>query len=544
MRFLFYGLFLSLYFSNLKAQVFKTVVPQWTSYEISLSSESNYQNPYTDVDVWAIFSNEKGDSLRRPAFWDGEKIWKIRFAPPHASQKWHWRTISSNENDSGLHQIQGRFESSINEQSNALLKSGLLKISPKARNVIHHSGAPFLMIADTPWAIPFRATTEQVEIYAKERQAKGFNTALMMTVQPDMKAVGPNKRDTDQGFARAFDDLSEGHINEMNVAYFKYYDKIVDILLKHEIVPVFQPVFHGYGWKGLEVLGRTIAPEEYVRYCKYLLARYGSGPAFWLLGGDHNGKDPGILESGEMMEEWDCYQQPTGIHYNPCDDYLADWADGENSHCFHFNKSFQEKDWLDFQWAQSGHDGEHLYQKVERMYNNLPTKAVANGEPTYEGMNNGKNGLGWWQGEEAWMQLMHGGTMGVVYGAATLWQWKISKTEKGWPAWTDQSTSWKEALQMEGSTYVGLVGRILKSSDLTDIEKHWDMAAGKPLLAKEGLYISYLNEGGTITIDGMPKNLNYRWVDPKTGNTKQMGKASSTTFKAPDQSAWVLIVTK
>jgi hypothetical protein len=365
----------------------------------------------------------------------------------------------------------------------------------------------------------------------------------MMTVQPDMRAEGPNSRNTERGFKRAFEDLSNGHLNQINVSYFQYYDEIVNILFEHEIAPVFQPVFHGYGWKGLDVLGRTVAPEEYVRYCKYLLARYGSQPAIWLLGGDHNGKDPGVLESGEMLEKWDCYEQPTGIHYNPCDDYLASWADGDESHCFHYNQSFQEAEWLDFQWAQTGHDSEHLYHKVERMYANVPTKAVANGEPTYEGMNDGKNGLGWWQGEEAWMQLMHGGTMGIVYGAATLWQWKISPAEEGWPAWTDQQTSWQEAMDMEGSTYAGLVGKVLSKVDLTDIEKRWDLANGKPLLAKENeCYVSYLNEGGTIEISGLPVGLYYRWVDPKTGNTFKEGKTSGASFKAPTKNPWVLII--
>ena len=160
------------------------------------------------------------------------------------------------------------------------------------------------------------------------------------------------------------------------------------------------------------------------------------------------GRDPGVQPSGEMMEQWDCYGQPTGLHYNPCDDYIASWAvDNPLKHCEHYNKMFQAEAWLDFQWAQTGHGGEHLLHKVERMYENHPTKASANGEPTYEGMNNGKNGLGWWQGEEAWMQLMAGGTMGVVYGAATLWQWKVSPEEEGWPAWTDQNTSWDQGIE-------------------------------------------------------------------------------------------------
>jgi len=528
------------------------LVPQYTTHEISLRSNAEYENPYTDVEVWANFVNSKNDTLKRPAFWDGGNTWKIRFAPTDVNGIWSWTSFCSDKNNRGLHAKTGSLLSTpnaesiipmLNSESNQLIKNGPLKMSKGSRNVVQHSGKSFLVVGDTPWAIPFRATKEQVEVYAKDRQEKSFNAALMMTLQPDKKAEGPNERNTEQGFKRAFKDLSDGHINQINTDYFQYYDNLVQTLLDHEIVPVFQPVFHGYGWKGLEVLGRTIEPAEYVRYCKYLLARYGSNPAIWLLGGDHNGKDPGVLESGKMMQEWDCYAQPTGIHYNPCDDYLADWADGDESHCFHYNKSFQEEEWLDFQWAQTGHSDEHLYHKVERMYDNLPTKAVANGEPTYEGMSDGKNGLGWWQGEEAWMQLMHGGTMGVVYGSASIWRWKISATEEGWPEWTDHRLSWKESLALEGSTYVGLVGHILKALPMADIEKKWGLANGKPLLVKEGqLYVSYLNQGGEITIKNLPIGLNYNWVDPKTGEANIGGKAFGNTFKAPDENPWVLII--
>ena len=520
-------------------------IHQWATYEITLISSRDYPNPYTDVDVWGTFINQKGDSLMRPAFWDGENTWKIRFAPIDADQTWTWISYASNASDAGLHGQAGTFKSIPYSGSNSLIGLGPLKMSKGHRNLMHHSGKSFLMVADTPWAIPFRATKEQVDSYAKDRQQKGFNAALMMTLQPDTKAEGPNERNVAMGFKRAFSDLSEGHINTVNVDYFQYYDSLVQILIDHEIVPVYQPVFHGFGWKGLQVLGSNINPQEYVRYSKYLLARYGSMPAIWLIAGDHNGKDPGVQESGKMLELWDCYQQPVGIHYNPCDDYLAPWANGDRSHCFHYNKSFQDKTWLDFQWAQTGHDGEHLYHKVERMYDNQPTKAVANGEPTYEGMNNGQNGLGWWQGEEAWTQLMHGGTMGVVYGAASLWQWKVTPDEKGWDAWTDQPLSWEGALQLEGATYVGLIGHITKGLNVKDIEKRWDLADGKPVLAKEGtLYISFLRNGGEITIKNVPKNMDYTWIDPKTGLPKQLGKVTKDIFKAPDIGPWVLLITK
>lgn len=522
-------------------------VQQWTVHEITLSTDQAYENPYTDVDLWAVFVSEKGDSLLRPGFWDGGDSWKIRFTPPTANEKWTWQTYSSSKKDKGLSGKTGTLQSVAYKGDNQLLKHGLLGMSSGKRNVVHKDGTPFLVVGDTPWAMPFRATVDQAKIYAKDRQEKGFNAALLMSVQPDTKAQGPEERNTPQGFKRGFTDLHEGHINQLKPSYFQYLDSLIYVLLDHEIVPVYQPVFHGYGWKGKQVLGTNVDPNEYVRYCKYLLARYGSQPALWLPAGDHDGKDPGVKESGEMWEEWDAYQQPTGLHYNPCDDYVAAWAvNNPAKHCEHYNKSHQSEPWLDFQWAQTGHGNEHLYHKVERMYDNLPTKANANGEPTYEGMNGGKNGLGWWQGEEAWMQLMSGGTMGVVYGAATLWQWKVTPDEKGWPVWTDQPMSWREALDMEGSNYAGFVSKVFEGYDFADMEKRPDLTGGKnALLAKEGVfYISYLNTGGTITISGVPDGLPYHWVNPKVMELGEEKPVEGNTFVAPSKEPWVLVIGK
>ncbi|MBT8296916.1 MAG: DUF5060 domain-containing protein, partial [Maribacter sp.] len=231
---------------------------QWTTLEFTLLSQSQYENPYTDVEVWAYFTNQNGDTIKRPAFWDGDNIWKIRFTSPDSSSTWNWRLQASNTEDKGLHGITGSVSAKPYSGDSQLLANGLLKMAEGNRNVIQYSGKSFLVVGDTPWAIPFRATVDQVATYAKDRQGKGFNAALLMTLQPDMKAVGPNQRNTLEGFKRAFEDLSEGHINKINPSYFQYLDRLIEVLLHHEIVPVYQPVFHGFGWKGLKVLGNTI----------------------------------------------------------------------------------------------------------------------------------------------------------------------------------------------------------------------------------------------------------------------------------------------
>ena len=519
-------------------------VSQWTTFEISLNSEKEITDAYTAVDVWAEFSTGSGKTITRPAFWDGGTTWKIRFSPPDTGTTWSWKTFAS-INDSGLAGKTGQLRSVRYEGKSMLTKAGLLQMSEGKRNVIHADGTPFLVIGDTPWSIPFRAKPDQVKIYAEDRRKKGFNTALLMSVQPDRYAEGPDSRDTVTGYARAFDDLPDGHLNKLRPAYFQYLDSLISILLEHEIVPVYQPVFHGFGWKGKTVLGTTADPKEYARYCRYLVARYGSMPAFWLVSADGTGLDPGVKPGGEEVEKWDAYRQPTGIHYNPADNYLAEWAQGDSSKCFHYNKSHQGEPWLDFQWAQSGHGGEHITYKVEEMYNNKPLKAVLNGEPTYEGMGGGKFGLGWWQGEEAWTQLMHGGTMGVVYGAAALWQWKLTPDEEGWGSWTDQPLSWREAIELEGSQYVGHVSKAFTGFDFADMEKRWDLTDGKkPLLAREGkFYISYLQNGGSIEINNLPEGLDYYWLDPKTGEMELAGKTEKgKSFTAPGSAPWVLII--
>ncbi len=519
-------------------------IEQWTSHELVFTSQNDYSNSYIEQELWVEFVNDQQDTIIRPGFWNGKDKWIVRFAPPDANKIWNW-TSHSKKHDMGLSGQQGELQSISYSGQNKLLKHGLLQISKGRRNVVHADGTPFLVVGDTPWAIPFRATVDQVKIYAADRQNKGFNTALLMSVQPDMKAEGPDKRNTSLGFTRGFSDLSEGHLNQLVPEYFQYLDTLIYTLLDHEIVPVYQPVFHGFGWKGLTTLGPTADPDEYARYCKYLVARYGSMPAFWLISGDGTGTDPCVNPSGKIVEKWDAYHQPAGIHYSPADNYMPVWANNDSTKCFHYNRSHQEEKWLDFQWAQSGHEGKHIYYKVEEMYENKPTKAVLNGEPTYEGMVGGTVGLGWWQGHEAWSQLMHGGTMGVVYGAAGLWQWKITANEEGWSEWSDQDVNWKTGLDLEGSSYVGFVSKAFEGFNFSDMEKRWELTENnQPLLAKENLfYISYLEKGGEIIIKNLPNGMPYYWFNPMIGEFLEEGITNSEMiFNAPDNNPWVLIV--
>jgi hypothetical protein len=520
-------------------------VQQWTVHEISLTATDSFANPYTEVNLHARFISAQGDTLLRPGFWAGGNTWKIRFAPPLANQTYRWESIASGL-ETGLHDQSGTLQSVPYTGSNALLQKGFLRMSPGKRNVIHADESPFLMIGDTPWALPFRGTPETVSRYAEDRQKKGYNAALLMSIQPDRLAEGPDSRTEDYGFGRAFFDLPDKHLNELNPVYFAMLDTLIGVLHTHEIVPVFQPVFQGFGWKGQDAFGRSTEPAEYIRYTQYLLARYGAMPAIYLVSADGNGTERGIKETGEMLARWDCYDQPRGIHYSPFDDVVPDWFQGPPEDYYrHLNKSYQAKPWLDFQWCQTGHGGAHNLEKVYKMYQNKPVKAVANGEPTYERIGEPDNATGWWQGHEAWSQLMSGGTMGVVYGAAGLWNWKLRTEEPGFAAWSTTNASAMEAIQFEGSRYPGLLGKGLNGYDVVDMELGQALTDGPKMVYKPGrFYASYLPEGGDIRIRSLKPGLPVRFYNPQSGSFTEAGTVESEaqTFEAPDAKPWVLLI--
>lgn len=56
-------------------------VEQWRVVELSFTSRKSYGNQFLDIDMIATFSGSGGKRIKRPAFWDSGKIWKVRFAP-------------------------------------------------------------------------------------------------------------------------------------------------------------------------------------------------------------------------------------------------------------------------------------------------------------------------------------------------------------------------------------------------------------------------------------------------------------------------------
>ncbi len=483
---------------------------QWSEVELAFEGPA-VANPYLDVDAWVGFRHSEGEELRRPVFWDGGTTYRVRFASTQPSGEWQWH-VEGVPLSPGAGRLSA--EPPVAEPPHRALTRGFVRAHPRRRAFVHADGSPAFFVLDTAWAMPWRATVDDVAVYAADRRAKGFNAVLLMSVQPDMNARGPVGRNVDEGFEVGFLDLPDGRLTRLNVPYFQYLDRIVDVLVGHGITPILQPVFHGYGWKGLDVAGPVVPPDEYARYCRYLVARFGARPAVYLPGADGAGTEPQIVAGGQEIEACDAYGQPTGIHYRP----------------HHRNDEHQDAEWLDFQSCQTGHTGDHVPDRLATMWAQQPPKAIINGEPSYE--HTGRRGVaeGWWQGHEAWVNLCAGALMGVAYGAAGLWQWRLHPHEPGYgPSgeyFLAPGAGWREALDFEGSRYVGLVGRIVEDLPLIGASPCWDVSTNTRGLLDPGvLYLGYAEHGGSwvfLDADGRVPS-RYWLIDPKSGDVLKSG---------------------
>ncbi|MCU0981044.1 MAG: DUF5060 domain-containing protein [Pirellulaceae bacterium] len=156
--------------------------------ELTFTATRDAANHYTDTDAWADFTHDDGTKIRRPMFWDGGRTFRVWFASTKLSGTWHW-TTSDRGGDAGLNGKSGTLSTgpAASEPATIFTRHGFWSIPPGGRNLVHADGRARLLCADTAWALPWRATVEQTEIYARDRQAKGFNAALLMTVQPDIE---------------------------------------------------------------------------------------------------------------------------------------------------------------------------------------------------------------------------------------------------------------------------------------------------------------------------------------------------------------------
>ncbi len=427
--------------------------------EFSLVSDRSYPDPFNEVELDVIFTTPAGRELRVPAFWSGDRLWRVRFASPEIGRH-EFRSECSDAANPGLHGLSGVVEVVPYEGENPLFRHGPLRVSADRRYLEHRDGAPFFWLGDTWWMGLCRrlAWPDEFRRLAEDRAGKGFSVIQIVAgLYPDMAAFDPRGKN-EAGFPW------KSGFSCLDPAYFDMADLRIEFLVRRGLVPCIVGCWGYYlRWLGI---------EKMKRHWRYLIARWGALPVVWCLAGegtmpyylsetpdaDREFQKRGWTELARYVRNVDPWERPLTIHPSAS-----------------ARESVDDPAVLDFDMLQTGHGDRRSLPGTVRAVTAAraaePRMPVIEGEVCYEG-------IGGQCREEVqrlmfWASMLSGAS-GFTYGANGIWQ--VNRREAPYGpsphgmAWGH--TPWEEAAALPGSGQLGRARRLLERYPWWEFEPH------------------------------------------------------------------------
>ncbi len=421
---------------NIKTTIYKRV-------EIILHSDKNYENPFLDVDIDAVFTCEDGTVIKLPGFWNGDNEWKVRFSPNRVGT-WNYTVTSTDKENASLTDTGVIDASPCVNPTTEIEKHGFVRIEEGKRYMVYDDGTPFFYLADTHWMMadfehlhecnyPGCSCGNAFKHLADDRIKKGFNVYQTYFESPRMK---PYSNGVEGWWLEPYTKINPKAFNESM-------DIMIEYLAQNGITTAM-----GFGaHSAVVVMFGEQAVEALPRFAKYCVARYACYPLIWFTGQEITQPEHGAFDIWKKVAEtvckYDGYHRPEGAHMFPmtADDWRA-----QDLHSQPWHK------WFTLQAGHGGYVGYPTRFYYKGYYDLEPIKPFIEAESQYEDVFCsgfcGHNAVR----QTAW-QAVQCGSAGFTYGSSGIWvsSWD-QKTE---PSWTDYSPdSWYEAMDKPGSTHM------------------------------------------------------------------------------------------
>ncbi|MDR2932086.1 MAG: DUF5060 domain-containing protein, partial [Oscillospiraceae bacterium] len=130
-----------------------TSTMQWQVTEFQVTSnQAMYENPYFDVDVTATFIGPNGETVARPAYWLGDAVWGVRFAPISVGV-WTYTMSCNDPHNNDFNHIAGSITCIPYTGNLEIYRKGFLKTISGKRFLYYNDGTPFFWLGDTHWNV-------------------------------------------------------------------------------------------------------------------------------------------------------------------------------------------------------------------------------------------------------------------------------------------------------------------------------------------------------------------------------------------------------
>ncbi len=242
----------------------------WSVYEITLTAARDYDNPYTEAAVTAVFTGPGSRRLTVPGYWDGDRTWRLRFTPV-AGGRWQYETVSD---DAGLGGQTGAVDAGPPDPD----ARGFVRVDAEhPYHFVYDNGERYFMLGTTYY-----------EILANAEAEAGWQRALRGSAGYGINKVRFNVGEGSSDARGAdFPDASpyvEGDHDRLDLVHFRRLDGVVEEMKALGLV-ADMILF----WNSASNFGSVEQDERFVRY---VLARYAAYPhVIWCLSNEWNYTD-------------------------------------------------------------------------------------------------------------------------------------------------------------------------------------------------------------------------------------------------------------
>ena len=511
-------------------------VQQWGRFERIFTAATD-----TQPALEATFVDPEGGEHIVDGFWDGGRIWRVRFQPDRTG-RWTYRTRSSPPVD-GLDGQTGAFVVTTPEAENPFLRHGAVRVSDNGRYFAHADGTPFFWLGDTAWNGALRAQADHWGRYLHDRVDKGFTVIQFVTTQWRAAYVDAEGQVAYSTSGDAADDLT------IHPGFFQRLDRRVDAVNEAGLLAAPVVLWALGDPDEVPVPGKLPAAQA-IKLARYIVARYGAHHVAWFLAGDENfgGDREAFWKEVGRGVFGDREHAPVTLHPRG-----MQWK----------FEPFYNETWLDFLIYQSGHgDSPETFAWTHsgppsRAWQQSPPRPIINSEPNYEdhiAYQSRTPHTAYSVRRAAYWSLLNAPTAGVSYGAHGIWSWEADAVV---PLNHDRSgvaRPWELAMLLPGSAQMKHVAELFTGIDWWRLRPAQGLVATQPgdddpahfiaaAATEEGdLAVFYLPVGGVVEIeDGrLDDGLGAVWFDPRDGSTQPAEPTAPGAYTAPTTEDWVL----
>jgi len=497
-------------------------VKQWQVFELEMTAAQSEANPYVASlqegrpgHVTVHFSGFSGEATRKEisvtGFWDGDRNWRARFAPP-APGIWKF---ASRSGDPGLDGVTGQLMCTAwteDEKAANPTRRGFVRVHTDGeragRYFEYADGTPFLWIGDTWWNWTQRGIRfETFKRLVDDRVNKGFTVGQLF-----FAANGWGRRSS----------LLNADYDEPDIKQIRFVEKCIAYANQQGMTVWIHP------WWSRARLNETAGPEKIRHWWRYVIHRLGAYNVIWTLAGEYNMYNYGGLgldfwkELGAMVAAEDPFQHIVGTHPTP-----PAWDGGADAPQWSTSEVLHDEAWLDYNQSQTAHArwrNEYTPMVVSQAYALSPPKPIVITEPWYE------FALDAPAAREirfcAWSAIMCGAA-GHSYGGGHVWRGYLPEVSRPmrsdsgtWPIDPDFATN---TLDYPGARAMAHLAGILRGLDWWRLEPHPECVIENPsqyCLAVPGeVYLMFLRWGGAVKLDltaYSAKTFTRQWIDLAT----------------------------